>query len=355
MPDDVIRPASAEPRSTDIATARRVPLSWPKDRDFRILAIDGGGIRGLFPAHVLATVEHRFLGGRPIASCFDLVVGTSTGGILALGLGAGLTASALRDLYRDRGCEIFPTGGVGWIGDLRRWSRSKRRFIRYSYDSEALERILTDVLGDRKLGSATTRLCIPSFEGEHGEVFVFKTPHHPAFKKDLYDPMVKVALATAAAPTYFRPHRDGGYTFVDGGVWANNPLMIAVTEALTSFDVGRDQIRILSIGCGDDPYRVSGSKILKGGMLHWKDIIVAAMRLQCQCAIGQAGLLVGPENIVRLDIPKVVPKIELDDWRSAIKHLPGAAQSVVNANGERIAEMFLQDPALPYSPAHQLI
>jgi len=354
MPDDVIRPARTEPRSTGIATARRVPLSWPKDRNFRILAIDGGGIRGLFSAHVLATLEHRFLGGRTIASCFDLVVGTSTGGILALGLGAGLTASALRDLYRDRGCEIFPTGGVGWLGDIRRWLRSKRRFLRYSYDSEALSRVLTDVLGDQKLGSATTRLCIPSFEGEYGEVFVFKTPHHPAFKKDLYEPMIKVALATAAAPTYFRPHSNGGYTFVDGGIWANNPLMIAVTEALTSFDVSREQVCILSIGCGDDPYRVSGSKIFKGGMLHWKDIMLAAIRLQSQSAVGQAGLIVGPENLIRLDVPKSVPKIELDDWASAIKHLPAAAESVVDASGERIAQMFLQQSAQPYAPVYRL-
>lgn len=354
MPDDVIRPARAEPRSTGIATARRVPLSWPKDRDFRILAIDGGGIRGLFPAHVLATLEHRVLGGRPIASCFDLIVGTSTGGILALGLGAGLTAATLRDLYRDRGCEIFPTGGVGWLGKARRWLRSKRRFLRYSYDSEALKRVLADVLGDRKLGSATTRLCIPSFEGEYGEVFVFKTPHHPAFKKDLYEPMVKVALATAAAPTYFRPHRDGGYTFVDGGIWANNPLMIAVTEALTSFDVRRDQIHVLSIGCGDEPYQVTGSKILKGGMIHWKDIIVAAMRLQSQCAVGQAGLIISPENLVRLDVPNSVPKIDLDDWTLAVEHLPAAAEHVVDAAFGRVAEIFLREPAQLYTPVYSL-
>src|SRR5258708_24395047 len=74
-----------------------------------------------------------------------------------------------------------------------------------------------------------------------------------------------IALATAAAPTYFRPHRDGGYTFVDGGVWANNPTMIGVTEALTSFNVCRARVRVLSLGCGDDPDRGSGSKSLTGG------------------------------------------------------------------------------------------
>lgn len=344
----------SEPRSAGIATTRRIPLDWPPDRDFRILAIDGGGIRGLFPAHVLATLEQRFLGGRSIAAFFDLIVGTSTGGIIALGLGAGLAAGDLRDLYRDRGGEIFPTGGLGWLGRVRRWARARSRYLRYSYDSAALEKVLRDVLGDRKLGESQSRLCVPSFEGEYGEVFVFKTPHHSDFKKDLYERMVKVALATAAAPTYFRPHRDGGYTFVDGGVWANNPTMIGVTEALTSFNVSPERVRILSLGCGDDPYRVSGSKILKGGAIHWHDIIYAAMRLQSQSALGQAGLLVGRENMLRIDVPGTAPKIALDDWLSATKLLPPLAEAAVAATGERIREEFLGTAATPYSPVISL-
>jgi len=210
--------------------------------------------------------------------------------------------------------------------------------------------VLHDVLGDRRLGESQSRLCVPSFEGEYGEVFVFKTPHHADFKKDLHERMVKVALATAAAPTYFRPHRDGGYTFVDGGVWANNPTMIGVTEALTSFNVPRERVCVLSLGCGDDPYRVSGSKILKGGAIHWHDIIYAAMRLQSQSALGQAGLLVGRENLLRIDVPSTAPKIALDDWLSATKLLPPLAEAAVAANGDLIREKFLSDTVAPYSP-----
>ncbi|MFZ5780117.1 MAG: CBASS cGAMP-activated phospholipase [Pseudomonadota bacterium] len=344
----------AEPRSAGVASSRRVPSPWPRDRDFRVLAIDGGGIRGLFPADVLAALEQRFLAGRSIAEYFDLIVGTSTGGIVALGLAAGLPARELRDLYRDRGREIFPPSGVGWLGAVRHWLKDRSRLIRYSYDSAALERVLYEVLGDRKLGDARTRLCIPSFEGEYGEVFVFKTPHHPAFKKDLYAQMVKVALATAAAPTYFRPHRDGGYTFVDGGIWANNPIMVGLTEALTSFDVSRDRIRILSFGCGNDPYRITAGKIIMGGMWHWRDIIVAAMQLQSQSALGQAGLLIGPENLLRIDIPKTVPPIALDDWRAAVTKLPSAALQAVERHGSSVAQMFLSEKALQYEPVYWL-
>jgi patatin-like phospholipase/acyl hydrolase len=339
-----------EPRSAGTRTSRRIPQSWPADRDFRILAIDGGGIRGIFPASVLAGLEQRYLDGRSIAECFDLVAGTSTGGIIALGLAAGLSASDLRRLYVERGSEIFPPHGPGVLGRIGRWLSAHRRLLRYSYDQAALARVVQDCLGDLKLGAAKTRLCIPSFEGVHGEVYIFKTPHHPDFKKDLVEPMVKVALATSAAPTYYRPLRDGGYTFVDGGVWANNPIMIALTEALTSFDIERSQVRILSVGCGDDPYSVTDSKISRGGMWHWRDIINGAMRLQSQNALGQAGLLIGPEHLVRIDVPKDIPKIELDDWRSAVALLPRPASAAVSTLGDLIASLFLSSPATPYTP-----
>jgi uncharacterized protein len=281
---------------------------------------------------------------------FDLIAGSSTGGIIALGLGAGLPAAELCELYLKRGGEIFPPSGPGVLGRWRRHWRAARRLLHYICDQEALRRVLTQKLGDRNFGSSRCRLCIPSFEGEHGEVYIFKTPHHPDFKKDWREPMVKVALATSAAPTYYRPLRDEGYTFVDGGVWANNPVMIALVEGLASFDIAREQIRILSIGCGETAYSVSGRKLTRGGMLQWRDIISAAMRLQSQNAIGQAGLMIGPENLLRLDLPKGFPQIELDDWLRASELLPPAAAATIDSDGARVARAFFSEPAAPYKP-----
>ena len=334
----------AEPpkRSAGTLKQRRIPLLWPKDQDLHILSIDGGGIRGIFPAAFLAGLEERYLGGSSITKYFDLIAGTSTGGIIAIGIAAGLTASELRDLYIERGCEIFPPSRSGLLGvaDRRLWN-----FFRYRYDRKALMCILDEILGRRKFSDSRSRLCIPSFDGRYGEVYIFKTPHHPDFRKDAEERMTKVALATAAAPTFFQPLEDSGYTFVDGGVWANNPIMVGLVDALSCFTVERERIRILSLGCGDNPYVVDEPKILRGGLWAWRDIIHAAMRLQSANAIGQAGLLIGANRIVRVDAPVSLGTIQMDDWLQAVAKLPGAAAAALDEQSQTVASLFLSRPA----------
>ena len=127
-----------------------------------------------------------------------------------------------------------------------------------------MDRILEEVLGTTKLRDAQVRLCIPSLDWKYGDVYVFKTPHHPDYKKDGDEAMAKVAAATAAASTYVRPVEDG-YTFADGGVWANNPVMVGLVEALSSFTTERNDFSILSIGCGEDPYTISRIQRWLGG------------------------------------------------------------------------------------------
>ncbi len=337
-------------RSSGSLKQRRIPLPWPKEQDFRILSIDGGGIRGIYPAAFLAGLEERYLGGASVAQYFDLITGTSTGGVIAIGLAAGLTATNLRDLYVDRGCKIFPPVRSGIDGAIERRLRNAGRYFKFRYDRKALMQTLCDTLGNRKLGEAQTRLCIPSFEGRYSEVYIFKTPHHPDFRKDANEQMTKVAAATAAAPTFFQPLQDGGYIFVDGGVWANNPVMIALVDALSCFDVPRERVRILSLGCGDDPYVVGRTKILLGGMWAWRDSIYAAMRLQSLNTLGQAGLLIGADRIIRASAPTSESKIRMDDWTRAVSELPGAAESTLDTIGESVSMAFLSEPVNPYEP-----
>jgi uncharacterized protein len=130
--------------------------------------------------------------------------------------------------------------------------------------------------------------------------------------------------------------------------------MLALVEALTCFDVGRDQVDILSLGCGDDRYVVSEGEITKGGLWHWKKIKGAAMRLQSLAATNQAHLLLGPPSVVRLDAPTFEPALRMDDWRGSVDKLVPAAEQAIAAQGEKIASMFLRDPAIPYVPVAML-
>lgn len=199
-------------RSDGTLQTRRLQLPWPKDRPFRILSIDGGGICGILPASVLAELEVRFLSGQSVADYFDLIAGTSTGGIIGLGLAHGKTAREIRDIYVDRGGLIFPAAGR-----MGRLLRRVRRLGRYAYDSRALEDELLSIFGDALFGDARTRLCIPSFEGRHGEPWIYKTPHHPDYRTDRFERMVRVGLATSAAPTFLKALPNNGYVMVDGG------------------------------------------------------------------------------------------------------------------------------------------
>lgn len=337
-------------RSAGSLKEKREQLDWPSEKIFRILSIDGGGIRGIFPATFLAYLENSYLDGVSITQYFDLIAGTSTGGIIALGLAAGLRADDLRRLYVERGDEIFPPCSDTFAGRIKHKYRHFSKYIIYRYDINALKSILVENFGELTLASAQTRLCIPSFDGRCGEVYIFKTPHHPDFHLDACESMTKVALATSVAPTFFQPFEDKGFIFVDGGVWANNPTMISLIDALSCFNVQRDNIRILSIGCGDEPFVVNKSKIRFGGYFAWRDVIFAAMRLQSQNALGQAGLLIGANNVVRVDLQLNGSSIQLDDWSRAVKEIPGSANCAFSKFGNVIESDFLYEKVIPWKP-----
>lgn len=332
-------------RSAGALRRRRIPLPWPEDRCLRILSIDGGGIRGIFPAAVLAGLEKSYLRSSSIGAYFDLITGTSTGGIIALGLGLGFPASRLLDLYSQRGREIFPP-----TNSVARQTRRVRSFFRYRYDRHALMTALDDIFGKTTLAEARTRLCVPSADGRHGDLYVFKTPHHPDFRLDGRELMTKIAAATSAAPTYYRPLDDGGFTFVDGGLWANNPIMVGLVDALSCFTVPRRRVRILSIGCGSVPYTIGRWQKWLGGLWHWRKATDAIMHFQSLSALGQAGLLLGADRVHRIDAPPTAKPIELDDWVRAHAEFPSAASAVIGRCGDYIASTFLKAPAQQYRP-----
>ena len=329
-------------RSDTILQTRRELLPWPGDATFKILSIDGGGIKGIFPAGILTYLEENCLAGRPIGDYFDLITGTSTGGIIALGLGAGLTARSLLDLYVNEGHRVFPPGqrAGGWF-------RKMRQLFRNQYDRTALDEILRQTLGTRTLRESRYRLLIPATEAKHGDPAVYKTPHHPGYFLDGDKPMAEVAAATSAAPTYLKPVVQDDYTLLDGGIWANNPTMMGLVEALTCFSVQREQIMILSIGCGQDGFRINNKQAARTGQFQWRDIIYVAMHYQSLTAVNQAGLLLGRDKVTRLDRWEGVPPIDLDDWIKAKELLPDEAFAVAEQYADPVAETFLTQTASP--------
>lgn len=226
----------------------------------RILSIDGGGIKGVIPAAFLSTVEEST--GKRIVDNFDLIAGTSTGGIIALGLGLGLSAQDLLGLYVTQGPAIFEqevssTSAGRFIAALRRYRQRARRLIGPKYRPDKLQAALRSVLGDASVGDSVTRLVVPAFDAHRREVHVFKTSHHERFTMDWKVAAVDVALATAAAPTYFPSHAiESGIGLLDGGLWANNPVGLAVVEAVGVLGWPRDQLYVLSIGCSEEALRI---------------------------------------------------------------------------------------------------
>jgi patatin-like phospholipase/acyl hydrolase len=333
-------------RSDGTLQGLREPLAWPENKPFRILSIDGGGVRGILPAKVLAEFERRYLNGASIGNYFDLIAGTSTGGIIALALATGLPASQILDLYVCHGEDVFPAPKWHvWAG--RGAARLFWELGHYRYRREPLEALLRQIFGNKLLGEAQRRLCVPSFDG-FTEVHVFKTPHHPDFRKDWREDMISVALATAAAPTFFPVYSNSGRHFADGGVWANDPVMIALVDALSAHMLARRSVHVLSLGCGDAEMVMSRGQIRGGGLWHWRKIIAAAMHLQSQTAIGQAGLLIGRDQLIRINGNQQAGTIEMDDFRRARDELPAMGSELADRFGGVVRERFLLEEAAPY-------
>ncbi|MEC0174564.1 CBASS cGAMP-activated phospholipase [Paenibacillus favisporus] len=265
-------------------------LGWvPRDgKNLRILSLDGGGIRGIFPATYLARFEKET--GSPINQYFDLIVGTSTGGILALGLSIGIPAEELATMYIMNAANIF-----------KKKKLSIRGILSNQFKNDGLRNMLEAVFKNKRIADADVMLCIPSVEHSKASPKVFKTPHCDHLFNDYKYSMSDVALATSAAPTYFPAVKvDGNDCKIDGGLWANNPALVGIAEAFTlGFNV--DTIKMLSIGTGSHMYAVDNKIAEKSSLIRYRSRIVdLTMQLQTTSADYTARHLL-KDNIHRVD------------------------------------------------------
>lgn len=318
---------------------------------FRILALDGGGVRGLIPATVLAEIEQRT--GQPIASLFDLIAGTSTGGLLALGLAKPhpqsvtqphYTAANLINLYATEGPRIFkrsPLQSLVALGGL----------TEESYPADSFEDTLHDYFGEARLSQALTDLLIPTYDLQSRQPLFFKS------RKARLDPaydfaMRHIARATTAAPTYFEPlHLNtaiGEFAFADGGVVANNPAMCAFAEARKHYPEATD-ILIVSLGTGDSARTIPYASARDWGAVQWIAPLVSmfldgmadAVHYQCaQCLPADSS---GRRRYYRFQIPLGQVSDAIDDVsHTNVRALQLLANDLIRLNKAALNELCEQ-------------
>lgn len=224
---------------------------------FQIIALSGGGIRGLFCIKVLADLEQDLAdeSGDPdysIAQHFDLICGTSVGGLLALGLAYGLNARQLLSIIDQRRKDIFPQYyslnrfPTRWLYKVMRGCKQALTSL---YSQDNLEALLTDIFGDALIGDLKQRVVVPAVNYSTGAMKAFKTPHHPDFKRDWRIKLRDVALATSAAPTYFPIHEINSVWYADGGLVANAPGLVGIHEVKQFLpNVDPNHIRLMAVG-----------------------------------------------------------------------------------------------------------
>jgi patatin-like phospholipase/acyl hydrolase len=223
---------------------------------FQALALSGGGYRGLYTARLLADLEEHLRG--PIARRFDLLAGTSVGGILALALACEIPAARIVTLFHDHGAAIFAR-------------RSRWGYRKSLYSNEGLRTLLraSDLFADRRLADCTHPVIVPAINFTTGKPVLFKTAHHTTFVRDCKLGLVDAALATSAAPTYFPRHTFNSSQYVDGGLFANAPGLLAVHEAEFFFRRPIGEIHLLAVGTMSAKTTVDPRRNRDGGMLSW--------------------------------------------------------------------------------------
>ncbi len=262
---------------------------------FRILSIDGGGIRGVFPAHILKCISERL--NLSIFENFNLIAGTSTGSIIAAALACKIDPGKIIELYHEIGKIIFsPRASI--------FPKFMRAGFHSIYQNELLYDELKKIFGDITLGDIEIPLIIPATDIGNGSVHVFKSKYNTEFTRDINRLLRDAVMASCSAPTYFDPTTVNEYLLADGGLWANNPSLVAMIDAQKRLGIKKEDIQILSIGTIHSK-KVYGTKIDRkwGFLLGWKrkEFINFLMSLQAQSTHNYLQLSLEQDQLLRLD------------------------------------------------------
>lgn len=231
----------------------------------KILCIDGGGIRGVFALAILQAIEEQY--NKPISELFDVVSGTSTGSVIAASVCLKMEMKKVLESYIISGEKIF----------IR---QAKVGLFKSIYSDKYLRKFLTQAFGERTLADISTPLLIPAVDVTHGRPFVHRSNYGNKDTKDLTIKLWDAVLSSCSAPVYFPPNNIGNnYLSIDGGLWANNPSMVCITEALEYFKLGLNEINILSIGTGLQKIDFTISDNKYWGVKQWLPFRIPSMKV----------------------------------------------------------------------------
>lgn len=294
----------------------------------KILSIDGGGIRGIIPAAYLAEIEKRT--GKPICTLFDLIAGTSTGGILAAALtvpdSRGRPKNSAKDVYDayiKNGAEVFRKRFLYKL-------RTLNGLAGPSYSPQALKRMLTEFLGNARLHMTLTDVLITSYDMSSSTPWFFKSAFARKNRAPADDPLLKHAvLATAAAPTFFPPVTIEGHCLIDGGVFASNPALCAYAEVKKMYPSEKD-ILIVSLGTGVENNNRTCRQIDRWGIMSWAVPITGIMLNSSSATVDyQLRALAGTQNYTRFQV-KLKNDAGMDDASEKnIRKLESIARSSI--------------------------
>lgn len=314
-----------------------------------ILSIDGGGIRGVIPATILAEIERQT--GKSISQLFDLIAGTSTGGIIALMLAMPdkggkqkYSAEDVKNLYIRLGKQVFHRSLVRCITSLGSLTDAK-------YSAKPLERCLIEYFGDTRLDRALTDVLVPAYEMETSTPTFFKSSYAKDPWKSSENPALwQVARATSAAPTYFPPFSlchpfspCDGISFIDGGIFANNPAVCAFSEAYATYGREEDYL-LVSLGTGEHHKSYPYEQIKHWGLLEWaRPIFDTTMNAASATVDYQLRALMrqtGGNRYFRLQVQLDDDATKMDDASNRnMQRLKGIADAAIESNALALSQI----------------
>lgn len=276
----------------------------------KMLCIDGGGIRGVFPIAILKAIEEEF--NTPLGELFDVIAGTSTGSIIAASAAMNIRMDKLMESYQQYGEKIF----------IR---KAKVGLFKSVYSDRYLRRLLKKAFGDVILADIKKPLLIPAVDITHGKPYVHRSNFGFSKEEELSLELWDAVLSSCSAPIYFPPNNvNNQYLSIDGGLWANNPSLVCVTEALHHFKTSLEDIKILSIGTGQQKIDFSIGNGKYWGIRQWlpfkfpsmkvtPKLLDLAMDLSSESVSYHCRLLLGP-HYFRLN-KELAEEIPFDDAR----------------------------------------